>query len=126
MAKTTASRKAKGRVLQQYMRNLILSAFPLDTDDVRSTPMGVAGSDIQLSPKAATMLPYDFECKNQEKSTMWAAWKQLTQRKDGKKKLLVMKKNLHDPLAVVLATDLISLLAENYKLKHGSASEVSC
>jgi len=43
------SAKAKGRKLQQWVRDQILQRFPtLSTDDVRSTSMGASGEDVQL------------------------------------------------------------------------------
>jgi hypothetical protein len=61
------SAKAKGRRLQQEIRDQILAAFPeLEPDDVRSTSMGASGSDILLSPKARRFFPYYVEAKNVE------------------------------------------------------------
>ncbi len=50
----TSSAKAKGRRLQQTVRDKILSLFPtLELDvDVRSAIMGETGEDIKLSKKA--------------------------------------------------------------------------
>lgn len=63
-----ASAKAKGRRLQQAVRDLLLKYAPhLQPDDVRSTSMGAAGEDIQLSPAARQTYPFSFECKNVEK-----------------------------------------------------------
>jgi len=68
MAKTVQSRKQKGRRLQQAVRDLILENFKeLEPDDVRSTPMGVSGTDVQLSPAARRLFPYSTECKNTER-----------------------------------------------------------
>ena len=47
----TSSAKAKGRRLQQKVRDLLLETFTeLEPDDIRSTSMGVSGEDLQLSP----------------------------------------------------------------------------
>lgn len=64
----TSSAKAKGRKLQQWVRDMILCVYPkLEKDDVRSTSMGVSGEDIQLSPKARKKFPYSVECKSRKK-----------------------------------------------------------
>ena len=64
MAISTASAKAKGRALQQKVRDAILAEFPaLTEDDVRSCPMGSNGEDIQLSSAAKAAFPYSIECK---------------------------------------------------------------
>ena len=68
------SAKAKGRRLQQIVRDSILSRFPVLTqDDVRSTSMGAGGEDVQLSSQARTLFPYSIECKNQERLNLWSS-----------------------------------------------------
>jgi hypothetical protein len=61
------SAKAKGRRLQQEVRDAVLATFPsLEPDDVRSTSMGASGADLLLSPAARRVFPYFVECKNVE------------------------------------------------------------
>lgn len=67
------SAKAKGRRLQQTVASAICTAFNLHADDVRSTSMGAGGEDVQLSTRARELVPYSFECKNQERLNVWAA-----------------------------------------------------
>jgi hypothetical protein len=68
------SAKAKGRRLQQAVRDSILAAFPsLEPDDVRSTSMGASGADILLSPVARRLFPFYVEAKNQESINIWKA-----------------------------------------------------
>ncbi len=63
----TSSAKAKGRRLQQKVRDLILETFSeLEEDDVRSTSMGASGEDVLLSPLARKKFPFSVECKNVE------------------------------------------------------------
>lgn len=59
------SAKAKGRGWQKDVKEAILKTFPeLEQDDVRSTPIGVNGEDIQLSPAARKVLKgIQIECK---------------------------------------------------------------
>ena len=38
--------------------------------------MGESGEDIQLSPAARKLIPFAFECKNQEKLNIWESLKQ--------------------------------------------------
>ena len=64
MAISTSAAKAKGRKLQQTVRDAVLAQFPdLTEDDVRSCPMGSNGEDIQLSSAAKKAFPYSVECK---------------------------------------------------------------
>ena len=61
----TSSAKAKGRKLQQLVRDMILKYSPsLELDDVKSTSMGAGGEDIQLSPAARRQYPVSIECKS--------------------------------------------------------------
>ena len=89
------SAKAKGRKLQQWVRDLILESFPsLEADDVRSTSMGAGGEDVQLSPAARRLFPYSVECKSVEKLNVWGAYEQAEANSGEHEPLLIMKKNL--------------------------------
>ena len=47
------SSKAKGRKLQNMVRDALRGAFPtLEEDDIKSQTMGMTGEDIVLSPAA--------------------------------------------------------------------------
>ena len=70
----TSSCKSKGRRLQQEVRDTILEHFThLEPDDVLSTTMGDAGTDIKLSPAARKVFPFSVECKNQQAISIWSA-----------------------------------------------------
>jgi hypothetical protein len=59
-----SSAKAKGRALQNLLRDTLRQAFPtLEEDDIKGAPMGTNGADIVLSPAARKLIPYSFECK---------------------------------------------------------------
>ena len=61
------SRKAKGRRLQNWVRDTLLSLFPkLSNEDVYCAIMGERGVDIKLSRKAQKIIPYAIECKNKQ------------------------------------------------------------
>ncbi len=109
----TSSAKNKGRVLQQWIRDLILEAFPsLEPDDVRSTSMGAGGEDVQLSPAARRHFPYSVECKNVEKLNVWAAYEQADANSGNYEPILVMKKNRKKPLIVMDAEAFMKLIKE--------------
>ena len=96
---TPQSAKNKGRLLQQKVRDEILKLFPeLTEDDVRSTSMGVSGTDIQLSAIGKKLFPYDVECKNYAK---FAVYNHYNQRKSELETLLIIKQNRSKPLAIV-------------------------
>jgi len=112
MATTPQSRKAKGRIFQQYVRDMILAKFPTLTErDVQSTGMGQSGADVKLSEAAVKLFPYSVEAKNQETVSLWNWWEQTSANTEkGTKPLLVIKKNRKEPLAVVTLKDFMDML----------------
>lgn len=95
------SAKAKGRRLQQHVRDTILEAYPsLESDDVRSTSMGAGGEDVQLSPAARKLFPYSIECKNLAKIAVFNYYEQAIGH-GNYEPLVVIKQNRSRPLAVV-------------------------
>ena len=61
------SRKAKGRRLQNHVRDRILKNFPhLKARDVQCVENYAPGPDIILSKVAAKLVPWQWEVKNQE------------------------------------------------------------
>jgi len=96
------SAKAKGRKLQQAVRDSILDYFPtLEADDVRSTSMGAGGEDVQLSPAARKLFPYSVECKNLAKIAVFNYYEQSRTNAGNYEPLVVIKQNRSKPLAVV-------------------------
>ena len=94
MAKTVASRKAKGRNLQHIVRDKLLEAFPkLSEDDIVSVPSSVNGRDIMLSEEAQKQIPFSIECKNQERLQIWAALKQAEDNAKDLIPTLIFKRN---------------------------------
>lgn len=104
------SAKAKGRRLQQWVRDHILALFlQLEPDDVRSTSMGAGGEDVQLSPKAREYVPYQIECKNKAKSQIHTYYAQAKEHGD-REPLVIVKMDRDIPLAVVSAEHFFKLL----------------
>lgn len=111
----TASAKAKGRALQNTVRDMILHGNPdLTSYEVKCALMGESGADIKLgSSRARLAFPYAVECKNQEKLNLWSAWSQCVQNaeSEGLSPLLVIKRNKVSPLAIVDLDLFFQLLA---------------
>lgn len=108
-----ASAKAKGRKLQQYVRDAVLETFPrLHPDDVRSTSMGASGEDLQLSPAGRLLFPFATETKCQEALNVWAALEQAEEHADhtGSDPLLVFKRNKSEVYAATPFKVLLKLL----------------
>jgi hypothetical protein len=97
----TQSKKAKGRLLQQLVRDKIIEQFPMLTlNDVRSTSMGASGEDVLLSETALKKFPYYVECKSRDKIAVYNFYEQAYNDKD-LEPLVVIKGNRKNPLVVV-------------------------
>ena len=105
--------KAKGRRLQNRVRDLLREAFPkLEEDDVKSQTMGMSGEDIVMSPLAKRKIKYSFECKNKEPLDLWASLVQAEENCEDRTPVLVFKKN-HSKTYVAFELDhFISLIQE--------------
>lgn len=98
----TQSGKAKGRRLQQWVRDQLLETHNvLQPDDVRSTSMGASGEDLLLSPLARSHFPFSVECKNVEKLNVWNAYEQACSNCGDNQPVLIFKKNRKNPLVAI-------------------------
>ena len=111
----TSSAKAKGRRLQQLVRDKILEIFPkLTSDDVRSTSMGATGEDILLSSAARKLFPYSVECKSRKNIAVYSDYDQAQNNcPAGAEPLVIMKANRRKPLALVDADYFFKLLRKD-------------
>ena len=106
------SRKAKGRYLQNIMKDRIIKLYPvLGKDDIRTSLMSEAGADIKLtSHTARTLFPYSIECKNrQDFKTLYNYFNQ-ARRHLALEPLLIVKMNRERPLAIVDLEHLFQLI----------------
>lgn len=121
-ANTPATRKAKGRSLQNFAHDAILKNFKgiLEDGDVKKAIMGESGIDIKLSPHARRIFPYGVECKNTEKINIWSAISQCEENADKEKlrPLLVIKRNRTDVHVVLRWEDFMKLAKERYNLPN--------
>jgi hypothetical protein len=108
------SAKAKGRRLQQEVRDAILATFDaqLQPDDVRSTSMGASGEDLLLSPAARAAVPFSIECKNVESLNIWKALEQAGGRQHPP--LVVFRRNGTKAHAALPFDVLLELLRKAY------------
>lgn len=108
---SVAAAKAKGRRLQQDVRDAILKLHPsLTYNDVRSTGMGQSGLDVQLSEAARELFPWAVECKRKEKINVYADWEQAEANKEDLEPLLIIRKSRKPALAVLKFETLMKLL----------------
>ena len=105
------SAKNKGKRLQNSVRDLLLETFnQLEPDDIRSAIMGESGEDIKLSPAARKLIPYSFECKNQEKLNIWSALEQAESNGEKGTPVLVFKRNRSKTYAVIEFKEFVNLI----------------
>ncbi len=105
------SRNQKGRRLQNHLRDRLLKAFPhLKEADVKVAIMSEPGADIKLSRIAKKLIPYQFECKNQEKMKTVYQWFKQCQKHGPLEPILVIKRNSQEELAVLRLDELIDLI----------------
>jgi len=107
------SRKAKGRILQNLVRDKVQKLFPsLGKDDIRTSLMSEAGADVKLiSLSARKLMPYDIETKNREEyKTLYRHYRHASGH-GNMEPLLVVKMNRQYPLAVVDLDHFFELLS---------------
>ena len=108
------SAKAKGRRLQNFVRDILREIFTsLEDDDIKSQTMGMCGEDIVLSPAAKKIIPYSFECKNQERLDLWGSLKQAEDNCGDRIPLLVFKRNRSDTYVTMPFKHFTEILEEN-------------
>lgn len=112
---TPQSRKAKGRVYQQALCKMIISAFPeLAEDDVQSNSMGAPGIDVKLSPLAQSLFPISIEAKNSKTHPASSALEQAKYNAYPDTIPVVSwkppRKGMEEGLAILTFSDLIKLV----------------
>ena len=108
------SAKNKGKRLQNSFRDLLLETFKqLEPDDIKSAIMGESGEDIKLSPAARKLIPYSFECKNQEALNIWSSLEQAETNAGDYDPVLIFKRNRSKTYAVINIEKFIELINES-------------
>ena len=112
MIKAGRSSKAKGRRLQNLVRDKLREKFTsLEEDDIKSAIMGTVGEDIVLSPAARKVIPFSFECKNVERLQFWKTVEQAEGNSNGRTPVIVVKKNGRKPYIALPFDDWIELIS---------------
>ena len=113
----TRSGKAKGRRLQNKIRDLLLEHFSdkLEPDDVKVAIMGESGEDIKLSPAARKLIPYSFECKNQEKLSIWSSLEQAAENSGDYPPVLIFKRNRSKTYVTIELEEFMKLIDDRSK-----------
>ena len=101
------SAKAKGRRLQQWVRDMLIELLEVHPEDVESRSMGAGGEDIIMARAARQKFPFSVECKNTEKLNVWDAYDQACANSGDYEPILFIKKNGRRPLVVLDAENFI-------------------
>jgi hypothetical protein len=115
--------KAKGRNLQNYVRDKLRQIFVeewelipgLEADDIKSQTMGMPGEDIILSPSAKKLIPYSFECKNTERLNLWKAIEQSCDNCEDRTPVVIIKRNRSKVYAVLEFDEFTKLIRRKYE-----------
>jgi hypothetical protein len=113
MASKTSSRKAKGRKMQDFVRDIFRDIFrnTLESGDIESRIMGCSGTDIVLSPSANKLIPFAIETKNVEKFNINSALKQCENNAEvGRVPIVVFSKNRDSIYVALKFEDFIKLM----------------
>ena len=105
----TQSAKAKGRRLQQWIRDLLIEKIEIHPEDIESRSMGAGGEDLIMARAARESFPYSIECKNQEKINIWEAYKQAEDNSKDYEPVVVLKRNNQKPLILVDAEYFVNI-----------------
>jgi len=116
---TSSGKKAKGRILQQEIREDLIREFGINEFDIQSTAMGHSGCDIYLSQAARDVFPFGVEAKNRETTDIWAWLKQCNTNADdaGLKPLLIFRRNRSQPYAILSWMDFCHIWSEVLALR---------
>lgn len=122
----TSSAKGKGRQLQKDVVMLLRNKHDIDVNyqadgrsvstncyegDIQARQMGGSGVDVMLSPAAQKIIPFDIECKRQEKLNIWQSLDQTrANTKEGRVPLLVFRRNKDIAWACLPFEDLLRLI----------------
>jgi len=112
LARSARASKAKGRRLQNYVRDILRDVYhQLHEDDIKSQTMGMTGEDIVRSPAAKEVCAFSFECKNVERLQIWRAIEQCEANKpDCSAPAIVFKKNGKQPYVALPFTVFCDML----------------
>ena len=106
----TQSAKAKGRRLQQWVRERLIEGLDIHPEDIESRPMGSGGEDLIMARAAREKFPFSIECKNQEKLSIWEALNQAAENSGDYPPVLIFKRNRSKTYVTIELEEFIKLI----------------
>lgn len=106
----TKSAKSKGRALQNKIASDIQNLTGLDGSQIKGTPMGQTGADIQMTKKALKRFPFKTECKRYASFSVYTHYEQACRHEGDAIPLLVIQGNRKRPLAILDWDDFLLLI----------------
>lgn len=108
-ANTAKSKKAKGRSLEAWFAAELRKSGA----DPKAQPMPLSGAMAFFKSDIHTRLPYSFECKNQENTSVWQWYEQAKRDAGGNEKpVVIFKRNYSPAMALLSAEDFVQMVAE--------------
>tara|TARA_A100001391_G_scaffold8993_1_gene5738 strand:+ start:5380 stop:5709 length:330 start_codon:yes stop_codon:yes gene_type:complete len=89
----TRSRKAKGRRLQNQVRETLIERLDIHPEDIKTAVMGESGEDIIMARQARERFPFSVECKAHERLNIWEAIKQAEDNSGDHTPIVIFKRN---------------------------------
>ena len=112
----TQSAKAKGRRLQQWVRDQLIEQLDVHPEDIESRSMGAGGEDLIMARAAREKFPYSIECKNQESINIWKSYEQAKENAGNYEPIVVVKRNNTKPLVLVDANYFVKMHEKDPKV----------
>ena len=83
---------------------------------MKTAVMGESGEDIILSPAARDLIPFSFECKNQERLNIWESLSQSEQNCGKYTPAVVFKRNRTKTYITLGLEEFLKIIGENNDL----------
>ena len=80
--------------------------------------MGESGEDIILSPAARDLIPYSFECKNQERLNIWESLSQAEDNSGEYTPAVVFKRNRTKTYIALELEEFLKIIGEKNELRR--------
>ena len=112
-AMKTKAIKQKGRRFQQQVVEMIIANTEIEPSQIRSTPMGQIGSDIQMTADAKEVFPFTVECKAIKQLQEPYQWLQQAENYQNGTPVVFAKADYQPQIVIMYASDWFKMLSSN-------------